>query len=255
MPIPTPHEDEGHEEFIGRCHTALADEFEDQDTRHAICEQQWRDRNKDMSKAETKSFTPEIKETDDEKGTVLAAFAKLGVKDLDGDLTERGAFGEQKVRVSSFGHRSWGGELPVGRGRIYEKGDEALAELSFFMDTTHGRDHFRTIKGLGDLGEWSYGFDVAEEAAPDEEQRQQGIVRILKRLVVHEVSPVLRGAGVGTRTLAVKSKDGDEPKPDAEAEKATAEREAFEAEVGTYEALGFEMEVERYEALKRESEG
>ena len=43
-----------------------------------------------------------------------------------------------------------------------------------------------------------------EEAKPDEEQRQAGVFRVLKKLKVHEVSPVLLGAGVDTRTLAVR---------------------------------------------------
>ncbi len=83
--------------------------------------------------------------------------------------------------------------------------DSAIAELQFFMDTQTGREHFEVVKGLGDLGEWSYGFDVEEKGEPDKSQREMGVVRILKKLIVHEVSPVLKGAGVGTGTLAVKA--------------------------------------------------
>lgn len=174
-----------------------------------------------MSDTQTKAFRPEIKATDDEEGTVIARFATMGVKDLDGDVTESGAFGKQRVKVSAYGHTSWGGALPVGVGTIDEKGDEAIATLSFFMDTDHGRNHYRTVKGLGDLGEWSYGYDVLEEAAPDEEQADAGVARVLKKLAVHEVSPVLRGAGKGTATLAVKcdaceAKSGEADEPAAE---------------------------------------
>lgn len=161
---------------------------------------------------EKKSVSIEIKS--ESEGVVTARFATLGVKDLDGDVTERGAFGKQRVKVSSFNHSSWGNGLPVGVGEIYEKGDEVLAELKFFMDTTHGRDHFETVKGLGDLGEWSYGFDIQEYRQPDESERQKGVRRVLKKLNVFEVSPVLRGAGIGTATLGVKcdacaAKDGE----------------------------------------------
>jgi HK97 family phage prohead protease len=153
---------------------------------------------------ETKSLAVEMKDAD--KGIVSARFATLGVKDHDGDVTLPGAFGKQKVRVSAFGHTSWMGSLPVGVGNIHEEADAAIADLQFNLNTTVGRDHFETVKQLGDLGEWSYGFDIMEEAKPDEEQRQAGVFRVLKKLKVHEVSPVLLGAGVDTRTLAVKDR-------------------------------------------------
>jgi HK97 family phage prohead protease len=153
---------------------------------------------------ETKSLAVEMKDAD--KGIVSARFATLGAKDHDGDITLPGAFGKQKVRVSAFGHTSWMGSLPVGVGNIHEEAGAAIADLQFNLNTTTGRDHFETVKQLGDLGEWSYGFDIMEEAKPDEEQRQAGVFRVLKRLKVHEVSPVLLGAGVDTRTLAVKDR-------------------------------------------------
>lgn len=46
MPIPKPKKDESQGDYVGRCHTALADEYTDQKKRHAICMQTWRDRNK-----------------------------------------------------------------------------------------------------------------------------------------------------------------------------------------------------------------
>lgn len=155
-----------------------------------------------MSDTERKTLRAEIK--DDEKGIITAAFAKLGVMDLDGDITLPGAFGSQKVGVSAYGHNSWMGELPIGRGTISEKDGEAVADLKLFMTTQSGREHFEVIKGMGDLQEWSYGFDVKETGEVTEEMRQQGVRRVLKKLKVHEVSPVMRGAGVDTRTLAVK---------------------------------------------------
>lgn len=183
---------------------------------------------------EKKSVSVEVK--NESEGIVRARFATLGVKDLDGDVTERGAFGRQKVKVSAFNHSSWGNGLPVGVGEIHEKGDEVIADLEFFMDTTHGRDHFETIKGLGDLGEWSYGFDVTESRQPTEDERQKGIRRVLKGLRVFEVSPVLRGAGIGTGTLGVKC--------DACAAKAEAEGGHEEDEPEADEALRAEIAAE-----------
>ena len=38
-------------------------------------------------------------------------------------------------------------------------------------------------------------------------------VQFLERLKVHEVSPVILGAGIATRTLATKGKDADQLEP------------------------------------------
>ncbi len=46
---------------------------------------------------------------------------------------------------------------------------------------------------------------MLEEATPSKEQADIGIKRIIKRVKVFEVSPVLLGAGVDTATLAVKA--------------------------------------------------
>lgn len=155
-----------------------------------------------MSELERKEVRVSIK--DEAKGIVTVAFSKLGVKDHDGDITLPGAFGKQSVMVSAYGHGSWMGELPVGRGTISEKNGEAVGELKFFMTTPHGREHFEVVKEMGELQQWSYGFDVKETGEVTEDMRQNGVNRVLKTLDVHEVSPVMRGAGVDTRTLAVK---------------------------------------------------
>ncbi len=192
---------------------------------------------------ERKQITIEFKGDDDE-GLVTARFGTSGVKDLDGDVIEKGAIGVQKVQVSQFGHTSWTGGLPVGKGVTREDGDEMLADLEFFMGTTDGRDHFETMKQLGSLGEWSFGFDIKEERAPTEEERQLGIFRVLKKLEVFEVSPVLRGAGIDTATLDAKCDScaakagGGEPEPEPESDEITADSDlpaTFEAEVAKAE--------------------
>ncbi len=50
--------------------------------------------------------------------------------------------------------------------------------------------------------EYSYGYEVVDSAM---EQRGGASVRLLKRLDVFEVSPVLKGAGEGTGTIAMKN--------------------------------------------------
>lgn len=142
----------------------------------------------------------EIKDAD--KGEVTAVFATLDVVDHDGDVTKAGAFVEDApVRISAYGHKSWEGALPVGRGTIRTVGREAILQGRFFMDMPEARSTFAAVKGLGELQEWSYGYDV-EDSEPGQHEGKS--VRFLKRLKVHEVSPVLIGAGVGTRTLGTK---------------------------------------------------
>lgn len=140
---------------------------------------------------------------DEDKGEITAVFATLGVVDHDGDVTVPGAFEDgAPVRISAYGHASWGGVLPVGKGTIRVVKDEAILSGGFFMDTQHGADTFRTVKALAELGEWSYGYDVTKASFGMHEDQH---VRFLEGLKVHEVSPVLLGAGIGTRTLGAKS--------------------------------------------------
>ena len=145
----------------------------------------------------------------DEAGHIVAAFAQLNVVDSDNDVTLPGAFPSKDVPMSAYGHTSWEGALPVGMGTISEKGDWAVFEGDFFMATTHGHDAYATVKGLGPLAEYSYGYDVLDSTSGTHDGQP---VRELRSLDVFEVSPVLKGAGVGTHTLAIKS---DAPGTDA----------------------------------------
>lgn len=147
----------------------------------------------------------EIKDAD--RGEVAAVFSTLDVIDKDGDVTLKGAFTDgAPVAISAYGHQSWKGVPPVGKGRIRELAKEAVFEGRFFLDTQAGRDTFTVVKEMssddGPGQEWSYSLrDVKAEMGDFEGRR----VRFLKQITVHEVSPVLVGAGVDTRTLAAKS--------------------------------------------------
>jgi len=143
-------------------------------------------------------------------GQVRAVFATLNVIDKQGDIIMNGAVQSgQQVRMSAYNHSSWSGALPVGKGVINETGNELVFEGQFFLDTQGGSETYKTVKNIGDLGEWSFGFDVLEKDFQVDEQTQQEIRR-LKKLDVFEVSPVLIGAGVATRTMAIKSVESDD---------------------------------------------
>ncbi len=142
----------------------------------------------------------------DEAGKGLARIATLSAVDHDGDAYARGAFGwtEQWVPILPAHDRH---AMPFGKARIFEEGDAAYADLHLNLETGSGRDWHKTLKfdlATGkSVQEWSYGFDALEHSR---ELRDGAVVRVLKRLDIHEISTVVRGAGMGTGTLSLKSR-------------------------------------------------
>ena len=133
----------------------------------------------------------------DDEGTFKALFAPFETWDKTGDWTEKGAFGRQRVVISAYGHGSTtDGRLPVGKGIIYDS-DElrgGVVEGKFFLKTSAGRETYDTVKELGELQQWSYWLPKVESEVGTREGKKG---RILKKIEVGEVSPVLRGMGNG----------------------------------------------------------
>lgn len=160
-----------------------------------------------MKATERKSFAfVDFKMADD--GTFKALVAPFNEIDKQGDLTLPGAFGKQNIIISSYGHGSWDGELPVGKGVIYDGDKGGVVEGEFFCDenkgckpTKAGNETYRTVKNLGGLQEWSYALP---EIDCEYQQIDGKTVRILKHIQCNEASPVLMGAGNGTQTLGIK---------------------------------------------------
>jgi phage head maturation protease len=176
----------------------------------------------------------EVKAAD--QGIARAVFSRFHVVDHDGDWTEPGAFQDgTEVPVSAFGHSSWTGALPVGRATIRSDQEKAWADISFFLSTATGREHFETVRALGPLGAWSYGFDIEDEGVKDIGGQR---VRVLRKLRVHEVSPVLEPAGIGTNTV-----DGSAKSDPLTAELALI-RDALDWQLGR-ELAGIRDELER----------
>lgn len=145
-----------------------------------------------------------------DSGTFRAIFATLNVIDHDGDLTLPGAFGKQDVIVSQYNHGSWGNgvdALPIGVGKIFEDGEDAIVEGEFNLENEAAKATYQTIKYLHEkqrTQEWSYALPEIEWEMRQIDGRD---IRVLKKIKVPEVSPVLMGAGIGTRLLSIKNKD------------------------------------------------
>lgn len=152
----------------------------------------------------TKNLT--IKEMD-AAGKGLARIATLSTVDLDGDTYMPGAFGwkagGQWCSILPAHDRR---ATPLGKARVYEQGDEALAELSFNLDIPEAKGwHSAIMFDLANgesIQEYSYGYNLVEF---DYQVRDNDRVRQFKKVDVLEVSPVLKGAGIGTGTLSMKS--------------------------------------------------
>lgn len=140
----------------------------------------------------------------DDSGLVEAVFSTLNVKDKDGDVTLPGAMGRgEAVAISAYGHRSWDGVPPVGTGTIHEEGDEVILRGAYFMHIPAAAADYQTVKAMSEAGlqEWSYSL---RNVSSHRGELAGEPVNFIDAVTVNEVSPVLVGAGVNTRTLAMK---------------------------------------------------
>jgi hypothetical protein len=144
---------------------------------------------------------PIVLKADGVEGEFTAEFATLNVIDHDRDVTLSGAFHDgQETLIEPWNHNY--GELPVGKGVIHEKGEKAVVEGKFFLETQAGLDHYKVVKALGPLQEWSYTFEVEKASSG---QFEDQAVQFLEKLDVWGVAPVTRGAGIDTRTTDIKA--------------------------------------------------
>lgn len=157
---------------------------------------------------ESKALTAPVELKADGAGQFVATFATLNVIDLHGDVTVDGAFTDgAAVLIGQYDHaQEMLGAYPVGKGLIAVDGDTVRVAGEFFLDTPHGDAAYKTIKHTAELMQWSYVYGV-KAASFGQFEDAAGIprdVRFLEGLDVKSVDPVARGAGIGTRTDAVK---------------------------------------------------
>lgn len=136
----------------------------------------------------------------DEQGHIEAVFSTFGVVDSDGDILVREAFTDGQAVPLVWAH-DW--SMPIGKGTIRTDSKRAIFDGQFFTDTTAGRDAYQTVKAMGELQEFSWGFRILDA---EQEVRDGEPVRIITKAEVFEVSPVLVGANRETYTLALKGR-------------------------------------------------
>lgn len=190
---------------------------------------------------EIKAFeSVEIK--DEATGEVEAIIATLNVVDRDFEVITPDAIKSgSKVKMSSYGHDivggfMGGGALPVGKGAVFVEENKAVFRGKMFMSTERGRETLSVLKEMGKDQEWSFGFRVLGSEVPDEDWAKRGAKRILTKLDVFEVSPVVIGAGIGTRTVAAKEADAEAARLKAEADAEAAIKQAEQDGAATAEA-------------------
>jgi hypothetical protein len=147
-------------------------------------------------------------------GSFSAVIATLGVIDKDGDVTRSGFIGKQGgivLPVHDWNH------VPMGKCVTSEEGDKVIAKGKFNLDIPAAKDWFSAMQFDMENGEpameWSYGFKTLPGGSSSGEQEGQK-VRFLQPMSdgqpgckFFECSPVVVGAGEGTRTLMAKSWD------------------------------------------------
>lgn len=134
-------------------------------------------------------------------GYVEAAFSIFGKVDSDQDIVEPTAFKNGQEVPLAWAH-DW--TKPVGKGVISADKNQAVFKGRFFLTTTAGKDAYETVKEMGSLQQWSWGFRVTDASEDTVDGKR---IRRIKSADVFEVSPVLVGANRETHTLAIKSGD------------------------------------------------
>lgn len=157
-----------------------------------------------------KSSPFEVKDLDERKGLVTAAVNTLGVKDLQNDIVDRGAWagvlGQMQTGKTAWPTVLWGHDWAIPVGRVTQAWEspglgQLMATMKFNLETQRGREAFSDVRQKL-ISQWSVGFMPADDGHGYDER---GVHHVSKVAIWPEVSAVLVGASPGTRTLETKS--------------------------------------------------
>ena len=139
-----------------------------------------------------------------EEGYFEAVVATLDSIDHDREIIRSGAIGEKSVLIAGYGHNY--GVLPTGVGKLREADGQVRLSASLNMKSGIGRDTYEIIKMVNEADgieqEFSLGFYPVQ--TKNEIIDGESIV-VFNKIDPFEVSPVMRGASLGTKLIDIKS--------------------------------------------------
>jgi HK97 family phage prohead protease len=141
-----------------------------------------------------------LKTEGDDAGTIEAVISTFDVVDRDGDIVLASAFEDGEAIPMVWSH-DW--QMPIGKGVINVKDNRAVFKGRLNLNTDWGRNAYESIKDMGDLQEYSWGFQILDSDIVDRDGEKRRAIKTTERF---EASPVLVGAaGRGrTQTLSIK---------------------------------------------------
>ncbi len=161
-------------------------------------------------KLETKHATAQVKSADESTGEATFVVSVFNTVDEGGDVVLKGAFTDTlKLRTPKLvADHVWQVTHKLGKVVAGRETDEGLeVDVKFNMEKQLAREVFSDLKFDPDGAEFSFGYEVAEGGV----EFKDGI-RLLKKLDLYEVGPVLIGMHPATRLVGAKSDtmtDGD----------------------------------------------
>lgn len=161
--------------------------------------------------------TIELKDDKSDDGDFTIRFSTFDVVDLDRDIVLASAI-DGGLKLPLLQSHRWG-DLAIGGGEVLNDGKTAVLDGGFITASTWGKDAHETAKALHARGikqEASWGFKILEAREPTPDEAKLGAAQVIEKTQPFEVSTVLRGAGVDTALLDVKSDRTDQFKEHAE---------------------------------------
>jgi HK97 family phage prohead protease len=204
MPIPKPKNDEDHDEFMDRCmgDDVMNDEYPDGKQRAAVCEQQWKDKDKKtMNQEKELRFIPfedfELREETNKPPRLIGYASVFGKKaDIFGLWLEQVAQGAFKKTIKENDIRAlWNHntDLVLGRNKAgtlaLSEDEKGLKAEIIPPDTQAGRDAMTSIR-RGDVSQMSISFQAIKQEWFYPENKTEMPVRTIKEAKLFEVSPV-----------------------------------------------------------------